>query len=228
VNIPCTPSPCLICQSFTSSSPFCFHRTLLDPFTLSTTLFSITILIRLTKEATGRDDILFPVRKIPPHNRRILATADDPSCIKLQLEYTRVCPRGVQRRGERMRVVVVRTMVMVVMWLGVRCCCGRCGRWCWRGGGGIRSGLRGGVKCLGMLSEVLGDLGLLLGLLCKDLVIDWGGWLLLPLLCLLWLLLLLLLLRWWISVPSLRRLLNDGPSWLAAGGAHSFILIQSL
>jgi hypothetical protein len=125
-------------------------------------------------------------------------------------------------------VVVVRTMVMVVMWLGVRCCCSRCGSWRWCGSGGIRSGLRGGVKCLGMLSEVLGDLGLLLGLLCKDLVIDWGGWLLLllPLLRLLWLL--LLLLWWWIPVPGLRRLLDDGPSWLAAGGAHSFILIQSL
>ena len=129
-----------------------------------------------------------------------------------------------------MRMVVVCAVVMVVMRLRVGCGCSGSGSRRWSGGWGVGSGLRGGVKRLGMLGEVLGYLGLLLSLLREGLVVDWRGWLLLLRLLLLLLLLLRLLLLLWllrrIRVPGLRRLLNDRPSRLAAGGAHSFVLVQ--
>ena len=49
---------------------------------------------RVTKELAGLDDLLVVVGKVPPDNGGILAAADDPASVELQLEDSRVSALG--------------------------------------------------------------------------------------------------------------------------------------
>lgn len=88
---------------------------------------SITPLIRVAKELTGKRNVLVAICKVPSYNSWVLATADDPARIELQLKHSRVGAVGIEGRRKWMWSVVV--MVVVMMRLSVcrsclcRCCC---------------------------------------------------------------------------------------------------------
>lgn len=78
----------------------------------------------LPKEPTRLLNLLLPVRKVPAHDRRILAAANNPPAIELQFEHPAV---RVRRRGVcDMREVRVRVLM-----------------------GGRRGGVLGGGGCSG-------------------------------------------------------------------------------
>lgn len=43
-------------------------------------------LVRVAKELTGKHNILITIGKVPPNDRRILTTADDPAGVELEFE----------------------------------------------------------------------------------------------------------------------------------------------
>lgn len=61
----------------------------------------VILLPILPKKPTRLLNLRLPIRKIPPHNRRILTTAYNPSGIELQLEHTGIGMRGRGMRHER-------------------------------------------------------------------------------------------------------------------------------
>lgn len=99
----------------------------------STTAQSLPSLQLLPKEPRSSNNLLIPIRKVPPHDDRVLRAADDAPTVELQLEHAavraalRAAGLCVAARAGVGVVVVMVVMVRLVVVVVVVCC----------GGGGV-------------------------------------------------------------------------------------------